>query len=125
MKESDLKNLVYLQAIIKETMRLYPAAPLLVPQESMEDCTLAGYHIPAGTRLLVNASKLQRDPNVWEDPNKFKPEKFLTTHKGVDVRGQNFELIPFGSSRRMCHEISFALQITQLTLATLLHAFEM
>ena len=64
MKESDLKNFVYLQAIIKETMRLYPAAPLLVPQESMGDCTLAGYHIPAGTRLLVNALKLQRDPNV-------------------------------------------------------------
>ncbi|XP_050241971.1 cytochrome P450 CYP82D47-like [Quercus robur] len=124
VKESDLKNLVYLQAIIKETMRLYPAAPLLVPHESMEDCTLAGYHIPAGTRLLVNASKLQRDPNVWEDPNKFKPEKFLTTHKGVDVRGQNFELIPFGSGRRMCPGISFALQITQLKLATLLHAFE-
>ncbi|KAM4079768.1 hypothetical protein ACB094_09G140000 [Castanea mollissima] len=109
VKESDLKNLVYLQAIIKETMRLNPAAPLLVPHESMEDCTLAGYHIPAGTRLLVNATKLQRDPNLGEDPNKFKPEKFLTTHKGVDVRGQNFEVIQFGSGRRMCPGISFAL----------------
>ena len=124
VKESDMKNLVYLQAILKETMRLYPAAPLLVPHESMEDCTLVGYHVPAGTRLLVNLPKLHRDPYVWVDPTEFRPERFLTTHKGVDVRGQHFELIPFGSGRRMCPGISFALQVTQLTLATLLHAFE-
>ncbi|KAM3688755.1 hypothetical protein ACJW31_10G174900 [Castanea mollissima] len=124
VKESDLKKLVYLQAILKETMRLHPAAPFLVPHESMEDCTLVGYHIPAGTRLLVNLPKLQRDPNVWEDPSEFQPERFLTTHKHVDIRGQNFELIPFGSGRRMCPGISFALQVTQLTLATLLHNFE-
>ncbi|KAL4649815.1 hypothetical protein ACB092_01G042100 [Castanea dentata] len=124
VKESDMKNLVYLQAILKETMRLYPAAPLLVPHESMEDCTLVGYHVPAGTRLIINLPKLHRDPNVWVDPNEFRPERFLTTHKDVDVRGQNFELMPFGSGRRMCPGISFALQVTQLTLATLLHAFE-
>ncbi|XP_065632997.1 cytochrome P450 CYP82D47-like [Quercus suber] len=124
VKESDLKNLVYLQAILKETMRLHPPAPFLVPHESMEDCTLVGYHIPASTRLLVNLPKLQRDPNVWENPSKFQPERFLTTHKHVDIRGNNFELIPFGSGRRMCPGISFALQVTQLTLATLLHNFE-
>ncbi|XP_065632881.1 cytochrome P450 82A3 [Quercus suber] len=124
VKESDMKNLVYLQAILKETMRLYPAAPLLVPHESMEDCTLVGYHILTGTRLIVNLPKLHRDPNVWVDPSEFQPERFLTTHKDVDVRDQNFELIQFGSGRRMCPGISFALQVTQLTLATLLHAFE-
>uniref|UniRef100_A0A7N2MP82 Cytochrome P450 n=1 Tax=Quercus lobata TaxID=97700 RepID=A0A7N2MP82_QUELO len=124
VKELDMKNLVCLQAILKETMRLYPAAPLLLPHESMEDCTLVGYHILAGTRLIVNLPKLHRDPNVWVDPSEFQPERFLTTHKDVDVRGQNFELIPFGSRRRMCPGISFALQVMQLTLATLLHAFE-
>ncbi|KAE8100585.1 hypothetical protein FH972_018471 [Carpinus fangiana] len=124
VKESDIKNLVYLQAIIKETMRLYPAGPLPVPHESMEDCTLAGYHIPVGTQLLVNFSKMHRDPHVWPDPNEFQPERFLTSHKGVDVKGQHFELLPFGSGRRMCPGISLALQVIQLTLATLLHAFE-
>ncbi|XP_059445282.1 cytochrome P450 CYP82D47-like [Corylus avellana] len=124
VKESDMKNLVYLQAILKETMRLYPAGPLSVPHESMEDCTLASYHIPAGTRLLVNISKIHRDPQVWSDPNEFRPERFLTTHMGVDVRGQYFEFIPFGTGRRMCPGISFALQVMQLTLATLLHSFE-
>jgi cytochrome P450 len=124
VKESDMKNLVYLQAILKETMRLYPAGPLLVPHESMEDCTLAGYHVPTGTRLLVNVSKIHRDPHMWSDPNEFRPERFLTTHKGVDVRGQHFELLPFGSGRRMCPGISLALQVMQLTLATLLQGFE-
>uniref|UniRef100_A0A7N2L6Y3 Cytochrome P450 n=2 Tax=Quercus lobata TaxID=97700 RepID=A0A7N2L6Y3_QUELO len=124
VKESDVKNLEYLQAILKETMRLYPAGPLLVPHESLEDCTLAGYNIPIGTRLLVNVPKLHRDPSVWVNPTEFRPERFLTTHKDVDVKGQHFELIPFGSGRRMCPGISFALQVTQLTLATLLHTFE-
>ncbi|KAG2666517.1 hypothetical protein I3760_15G065700 [Carya illinoinensis] len=122
--ESDMKNLVYLQAVIKETMRLYPAAPLSVPHESLEDCTLASYHIPAGTRLLVNLSKIHRDPQVWSDPTEFRPERFLTTHKDVDFKGQHFEFIPFGSGRRVCPGISFALQVMQLTLANFLHAFE-
>ena len=116
MKESDIKNLVYLQAILKETMRLYPAGPFLVPHESLEECTLVGYNIPTSTRLLVNLPKLHQDPFVWVDPTEFRPERFFTTHKGVDVRGQHFELIPFGSGRRMCPGISFSLQITQLTL---------
>ena len=124
VKESDIKNLVYLQAIIKETMRLYPPGPFTIPRKSMEDCTLAGYHVPAGTQLLVNLSKIHRDPRVWFDPNEFQPERFLTSHKGVDVKGQHFELLPFGAGRRMCPGVSLALQVTQLTLATLLHAFE-
>ncbi|KAB1221363.1 Cytochrome P450 82A3 [Morella rubra] len=124
VKESDVKNLIYLRAILKETLRLYPPGPLSVPHESIEDCTLAGYHVPAGTQLLVNLTKLHRDPHVWVDPNEFRPERFLTTHKDVDVRGQHFELIPFGSGRRMCPGISFAQQVMHLTLAALLHAFE-
>ncbi|XP_052302867.1 cytochrome P450 CYP82D47-like [Populus trichocarpa] len=124
VKESDMKNLVYLQAIIKETFRLYPAAPLSVPHESMEECTVGGYQIPAGTRLFTNLSKIHRDPQVWSDPDEFQPERFLTTHKDCDFRGQHFELIPFGSGRRMCPGVSFALQVVNLALATLLHGFD-
>ncbi|GAV64243.1 p450 domain-containing protein, partial [Cephalotus follicularis] len=124
MRESDINNLTYLQAIIKETLRLYPPTPLSLPHESMEDCTLNGYHIPKGTGLLVNLSKIQRDPRVWTDPCEFQPERFLTTHKHIDVRGHNFELIPFGAGRRICPGISYALQVLHLTLASLLHGFE-
>lgn len=123
--DSDIKNLVYLQAIIKETLRLYPAGPLLGPREAMEDCTVAGYHIPAGTRLIVNVWKIQRDPRVWKNPSAFQPERFLTSHTDVDFRGQQFELIPFGSGRRSCPGASSALQVLHLTLARLLHSFEL
>ncbi|KAK0577776.1 hypothetical protein LWI29_038437 [Acer saccharum] len=124
VNESDIKILVYLQAIIKETLRLYPAGPLSVPHESMEDCTVSGYHVPAGTRLLVNLWRIQRDPAVWSDPCEFKPERFLTTHKDFDVRGNNHEYTPFSSGRRMCPGVSFALQVLQLTLASLIHGFD-
>ncbi|XP_028783173.1 cytochrome P450 CYP82D47-like [Neltuma alba] len=122
--ESDLKNLPYLEAILKETLRLYPAAPLNLPHESMEDCTVAGYHIPSGTHLLTNLSKIHRDPRVYEDPLEFRPDRFLNTHKDLDLRGQHFELIPFGAGRRICPGVSFALLMMQLTLANLLHGFD-
>ncbi|XP_071700184.1 demethylepipodophyllotoxin synthase-like [Rutidosis leptorrhynchoides] len=122
--ESDLKNLVYLQAIIKETMRLYPAGPLSVPHESTEDCIVGGYTVPKGTRLLVNIWKIQHDPQIWTDPFDFQPERFLTNNKEIDVKGQHFELIPFGSGRRICVGISVALETLQFVLANVLHGFE-
>ncbi|KAJ1419095.1 Cytochrome P450 [Sesbania bispinosa] len=124
VEESDIKNLVYLQAIVKETLRLYPATPIITFRAAMDDCTFScGYHIPAGTHLMVNAWKIHRDGRVWPDPHDFKPERFLTSHKDVDVRGQNFELVPFGSGRRACPGASLALKVLPLTLATLLHSF--
>lgn len=122
---SDIKNLLYLQAIIKETMRLYPPGPLSAPCESMEDCTIAGYHIPAGTRLIVNIWKVQRDPQVWSDPEEFRPERFLTgEHLNTGIGPQDFKLMPFGSGRRICPASSFSLQIVHLTLARLVHGFK-
>ncbi|XP_020244492.1 protopine 6-monooxygenase-like [Asparagus officinalis] len=124
VKESDIKNLVYFQAVIKETFRLYPSSKTNLPHEAVEDCQIQGYHVPAGTQLLVNIWNLQRDPRVWTDPYEFKPERFLTKSP-LDVRGQHFELIPFGSGRRACPGISFSLQVMHLTLARLIQAFEL
>ncbi|XP_057974035.1 cytochrome P450 CYP82D47-like [Malania oleifera] len=124
LQETHMKHLVYIQAIIKETLRLYPAGPLGAPHESIEDCIVGDHHIPAGTRLIVNLWKIHRDPQVWPNPDEFRPERFLTTHKDVDVRGQNFELIPFSSGRRMCPGVSLALHVMHFTLANLLHGFE-
>ncbi|KAK2992328.1 hypothetical protein RJ640_020321 [Escallonia rubra] len=124
VQESDLKNLVYLQAIIKETLRLHPPSVLLPARESMEDCVVGGYNIPKGTRLVVNLWKIHRDPSVWPDPCEFQPERFLTSHKDVDVMGQHFELIPFGSGRRICPGITLSLQVVHFILASLIHGFE-
>ncbi|MBA0691633.1 hypothetical protein Goari_009250 [Gossypium aridum] len=123
VNESDINKLVYLQAIVKESLRLYPAGPLAGAREFDEDCTVGGYFVPKGTRLIVNIWKLQRDPGVWSDPLEFKPERFLTSHQDIDVKGQHFELIPFGAGRRLCPGINFGLQMTQLVLATFLHGF--
>ncbi|XP_023749400.1 cytochrome P450 CYP82D47 [Lactuca sativa] len=123
VEESDLKNLVYLNAIIKETLRLYTAAPLSIPHESIEDCIVGGYNIPKGTRLVVNVYKMHRDPNIWSDPLEFRPERFLTRHKDIDFRGKHYELLPFGSGRRMCPGIPFALQAVGLTLASFIQQF--
>ncbi|KAJ9186671.1 hypothetical protein P3X46_002217 [Hevea brasiliensis] len=125
VNESDIDKLVYLQAIVKETMRLYPAGPLSGRREFSEDCTIGGYHVPAGTHLMVNIYKIHRDPRVWSNPMEFEPERFLNTHKEIDVKGQNFELIPFGAGRRACPGINFGILMTQLVLASFLQAFEM
>lgn len=122
--ESDISKLVYLQAIVKETLRLYPPAPFSSPREFTEDCTLGGYHVKKGTRLIPNLWKIHRDPSAWADPLEFKPERFLTTHKGVDVRGHHFDLLPFGSGRRICAGMSLGLNIVHFTLANFLHSFE-
>ncbi|KAM7479235.1 hypothetical protein LguiA_027448 [Lonicera macranthoides] len=123
--ESDVKNLIYLQAIVKETLRLYPALPVSAPREAMEDCTVAGFYVPAGTRLFVNLWKLHRDPCIWSDPLAFQPERFLRKHAQVNIKGQDFELIPFGSGRRSCPGIQFAMRVLHLTLARLLHGFSL
>ncbi|KAL3502972.1 hypothetical protein ACH5RR_037421 [Cinchona calisaya] len=125
VSESDITNLVYLQAIVKETLRLYPAAALGGVREFTEDSTIGGYHIPKGTRLIPNLWKLHRDPKVWPEPFEFRPERFLTTHKDFDVKGHHFELLPFSAGRRICPGVTFGLQILHLVLANLLHAFDL
>ncbi|XVE94801.1 hypothetical protein REPUB_Repub02eG0040800 [Reevesia pubescens] len=121
--DSDLNKLKYFQAVVKETLRLHPPA-LLLPRLCTQDITLNGYHVSAGTWVFLNLWKIQTDPRVWSDPYEFKPERFFAaSHKDVDVRGQHFEMIPFGCGRRLCPGITLGLQMLHLTLASLLHAF--
>jgi len=124
VEESDIDKLVYLQAIVKETLRLYPPAPLSGPREFSENTNLGGYDVKKGTTLIMNQWKIHTDPKVWLEPLEFKPERFLTAHKGVGVKGHHFELLPFGSGRRICPGISFGLQMVHLALASFLHSFE-
>ncbi|KAH6810240.1 cytochrome P450 [Perilla frutescens var. frutescens] len=126
VNDSDIKTLVYLEAVVKETLRLYPPGPIIGFHSAMEDCTLStGHHVPSGTHLMVNLWKLHRDEKQWSEPHEFRPERFLRTHKDFDMRsGHNFEYIPFGTGRRSCPGTSLALQIVQLTLTSLLHCYD-
>lgn len=120
--ESDLPQLHYLNAVIKEIFRLHPPAPVLVPRESMEQVTIDGFQIPAKTRIFVNAWAIGRDPESWENPEAFEPERFLDS--SIDYRGQDFELIPFGAGRRGCPAITFGIASIEIALAQLLHSFD-
>lgn len=122
VKEGHLPELVYLKMVVKEVLRLHPPAPLLVPRETRERCSIAGYEIPAKMRVLINATSIAMDSEYWENPEEFRPERFLNTD--IDFRGKDFELLPFGAGRRGCPGINFALVIIELALANLLHGFD-
>ncbi|CAI0415081.1 unnamed protein product [Linum tenue] len=124
VNEEDMQQLAYLKAVIKESMRLQPTAPLLVPRESTEDCRLGGYEIPAKTIVYVNIWAIGRDPETWgENPEEFRPERFME-NSSIDVKGADFELIPFGAGRRMCPAMHMGLANVELSLANLLYAFD-
>ncbi|XP_028787256.1 3,9-dihydroxypterocarpan 6A-monooxygenase-like [Neltuma alba] len=127
VEESDIVKLPYLQAIVKETLRIHPPAPLL-GRLSSESCNVGGYDIPAKTFLMVNLWSIGRDPKFWEDPLGFRPERFMNMEASgrgnLDVRGQNFELIPFGSGRRSCPGVSLAQLVVKTNLAAMIQCFE-
>lgn len=122
LEESDIDNLKYLQAVVKETMRLHPPIPLLVPRKAMKDTEFMGYHIPKDTQVFVNAWAIGRDPNCWNDPLSFEPERFLGSK--IDYKGQNYEFIPFGAGRRMCAGVPLAHKMLHLIIGSLLHEFD-
>lgn len=121
LDEEDISNLPYLQNVISETLRLYPAAPLLAPHLSSQNCCLGGYNIPADTILMVNAWAVQRDPKVWEDSTSFKPERF-ESEGGATNNGYKF--LPFGLGRRACPGMGMANRVVGLTLGSLIQGFE-
>ncbi|EFJ35949.1 hypothetical protein SELMODRAFT_78293 [Selaginella moellendorffii] len=122
IQEHELQDLPYLHAVIKETFRLHPPAPLLIPHQSTQDITVAGLAIAKGTRLFVNVYAIGRDPALWKSPDDFLPERFLGS--SIDVHGKNFELLPFGSGRRGCPGMVLGLITVQLALANLPHRFQ-
>ncbi|TQD84100.1 hypothetical protein C1H46_030340 [Malus baccata] len=122
VEESDLEKLEYLDMVVKETLRLHPVAPLLVPHAAIEDCIVDGYHVPKKSLVIINAWAIGRDQSAWEDAEKFVPERFEGNN--VDVRGNHFQLIPFGSGRRRCPGIQLGLTVVQFVLAQLVHCFD-
>ncbi|XVF39838.1 hypothetical protein PTKIN_Ptkin01aG0064300 [Pterospermum kingtungense] len=118
MEESDLANLPHLHCIINETMRMKPVGPLLIPHESSKDCVVGGYRIPRGTMLLVNIWAIHNDPNNWEEPTRFKPERFER------LQGSKAAFMPFGLGRRGCPGEGLALSMVGLTLGSLIQCFE-
>ncbi|PIN11212.1 Cytochrome P450 CYP2 subfamily [Handroanthus impetiginosus] len=120
--EDDMQKLPYLEAIINETFRLYPPTPMLVPRETIEKCMLEGYEIQPKTVVYINAWAIARDLEYWENPNEFLPERFLNNN--IDIKGQDFGVIPFGSGRRICPGMLMGIANVQLIVANLLYSFD-
>nr|A0A1D8QMG4.1 RecName: Full=Carnosic acid synthase; AltName: Full=Cytochrome P450 76AK8; Short=RoCYP76AK8; AltName: Full=Miltiradien-20-al synthase; AltName: Full=Pisiferic acid synthase [Salvia rosmarinus]AOW42546.1 cytochrome P450 76AK8 [Salvia rosmarinus] len=122
VEESDISRLPYLLATVKEVLRYHPAAPLLAPHAAEEETQVSGYIIPKNTKMFINVWSITRDPSIWKNPESFEPERFLDSE--IDFGGQHFELIPFGSGRRICPGMPLASRMLQCMVATLCHNFD-
>ncbi|MCO5601806.1 hypothetical protein L7F22_055931 [Adiantum nelumboides] len=120
--ESDVQQMPYLRAVVKETMRLHPVSPILAPHMASQQCQLLDFDIPKNTHVYVNAWAIGRDPTIWDRPLEFRPERFLDSD--VDVRGQHFHLLPFGSGRRRCPALSLGFSNVHIMLANLIQVFD-
>ncbi|KAF3437872.1 hypothetical protein FNV43_RR20628 [Rhamnella rubrinervis] len=122
VEEKDLGKLSYLEMVVKETFRLHPVGPFLIPRECLEDTTVEGYYIPKKSRIMVHTWAIGHDRNVWSNNvEEFYPERFI--ERNIDVRGHDFELLPFGSGRRMCPGMHTGLITVRLVLSQLVHCF--
>nr|WET52772.1 cytochrome P450 76BK1 [Petraeovitex bambusetorum] len=120
--ETDIPNLPYLDAVIKETYRLHPVGPFLIPRRIEEDAEVNGCFIPKGTQIFVNVWSIHRDKKIWPNPEAFEPERFLSSN--IDYKGQDFELLPFGSGRRVCPGIPLAHRMLHMMVGTFIHQFD-
>ncbi|KAK7305224.1 hypothetical protein VNO77_43126 [Canavalia gladiata] len=120
--ESGMENLKYLKCVVKETLRLHPPGPLLLPRECGQACEINGYHIPMKSKVIVNVWAIGRDPKHWTEPERFYPERFIDS--SIDYKGNNFEFLPFGSGRRMCPGLTFGLTNVEYALALLMYHFD-
>ncbi|PKI42863.1 hypothetical protein CRG98_036661 [Punica granatum] len=129
VKESDVPNLPYLRAVIRETLRLHPSAPLII-RECAEDCLVDGSLVKGGSRVLVNVYAIMRDPELWTEPDEFIPERFLEGSEEkigehqMEFKGQNFRFLPFGSGRRGCPGASLAMLMMHATVGSLVQCFD-
>jgi flavonoid 3'-monooxygenase len=122
----DLANMPYLSVVVKETMRLHPVIPLLIPHRATQSCEVGGYRVVQGTQVMVNVWAIGRDLSVWENPLQFHPERFMENHSSNSaIRGQSFGFLPFGSGRRICPASKLGFLSVQLILANLVHHIDL
>ncbi|KAL0414118.1 UNVERIFIED_CONTAM: cytochrome [Sesamum radiatum] len=120
--EDDIHKLPYFKAVVKETLRLYPPAPLSLPRLTTKACVVDGYQVEPDSIVYVNVWAIGRDPDFWENPDKFLPERFLNSN--LDFKGQDFGFLPFGSGRRVCPGMALGIAEVEVALANLLYSFD-
>ncbi|ONK58475.1 uncharacterized protein A4U43_C09F13430 [Asparagus officinalis] len=123
VEDSDVPNLRYLQAIVKEVLRMHPPGPLLSwARLAVHDAHVGKFFVPSGTTAMVNMWAITHDGSIWKDPWAFRPERFL--EEDVSVMGSDLRLAPFGSGRRICPGRALGLATVHLWLARLLQKYK-
>jgi coumaroylquinate(coumaroylshikimate) 3'-monooxygenase len=121
LSETDFPNLPYLQAVVKESLRLHPPTPLMLPHRASASVKIAGYDIPKGANVVVNVWAVARDPAVWDSPLEFRPERFL--RENIDIKGADFRVLPFGAGRRVCPGAQLGINLVASMIGHMLHHF--
>ncbi|BAT17828.1 Os12g0582000 [Oryza sativa Japonica Group] len=121
VEEADMANLPYIQCVIKETLRLRTAGPVIPAHEAMEDTTVGGFRVARGTKVLVNAWAIHRDGDVWDAPEEFRPERFVDSDAGGAVTAP---MMPFGLGRRRCPGEGLAVRVVGVSVAALVQCFD-
>ncbi|XP_066315216.1 cytochrome P450 98A1-like [Miscanthus floridulus] len=121
LSETDFPNLPYLQAVVKESLRLHPPTPLMLPHRASASVKIAGYDIPKGANVVVNVWAVARDPAVWDNPLEFRPERFL--QENIDIKGADFRVLPFGAGRRVCPGAQLGINLVASMIGHMLHHF--
>lgn len=122
MLETDFPKLPYLQAVVKESLRLHPPTPLMLPHKASVDVKIGGYDVPKGSNIIVNVWAIARDPKLWKNPLEFRPERFL--EEDIDIKGNDFRVLPFGAGRRICPGAQLGINLVTSMLGHLLHHFK-
>uniref|UniRef100_A0A0D3GPR7 Uncharacterized protein n=1 Tax=Oryza barthii TaxID=65489 RepID=A0A0D3GPR7_9ORYZ len=124
--QAEVRNTVKNKPLVDEediqNLKLHPPGTLLVPRQTMQPCLIGGYNVPSGTGVFINIWAMGRDPMIWDNPEEFYPERF--EDRNIDFRGSNFELVPFGSGRRICPDVAMAVASLELVVANLLYCFD-
>ncbi|KAK6260538.1 Cytochrome P450 - like 7 [Theobroma cacao] len=126
VNESDLPHLNYLRCVVRETFRMHPAGPFLIPHESLRATTINGYYIPAKTRVFINTHGLGRNTKIWDDVEVFRPERhWLANGTRVEIsHGADFKILPFSAGKRKCPGAPLGVTLVLMALARLFHCFD-
>jgi len=124
--ESDVAKMPYLQAVVKETLRLHPPAPVTT-RECRQQCKINGFDVAAKTAVAINLYAIMRDPDSWDNPNEFVPERFLSEEEDEDCsdgKRMKFNFVPFGGGRRGCPGTELAFIFINTAVAAMVQCFD-
>jgi cytochrome P450 len=130
VEESDIEKVPYLQAVAKEAMRKHPSLPFGITHGLTQQTTLRGYDIPEDAMMLFHIQAFQNDPEHWDHPEIFNPDRFMSAvpnplHDMTGSHGpRSLDFIPFGCGRRICPGMDLALKHVHLILARWIHTFK-